>query len=78
MYGWDTGTSVWMVISMVAIAVALALVVVAVARGAFDRPEPRDAAGEKPATAILDERFARGEIGREEYEERRQVLTRRG
>lgn len=31
--------------------------------------------GERRAIAILDERFARGEIDREEYETRRRLLT---
>lgn len=34
---------------------------------------PRDAAPD-PALAVLRERFARGEIGTEEYEERRRIL----
>ena len=73
MYGWDTGTWVWMAVSMIVIAVALAVVVLVATRGAF---HGEDTAGAKPATTILDERFARGEIEREEYEERRRVLTR--
>jgi putative membrane protein len=74
MYVWDTGTWVWMAVSMIVIAVALAVVVLVAARGAFHGSE--DTAGAKPAATILDERFARGEIEREEYEERRRVLTR--
>ena len=31
--------------------------------------------GEKSARQILDERFARGEIGREEYEEKKKSLA---
>jgi uncharacterized membrane protein len=35
-------------------------------------PQQRD---EDSALRILDERLARGDIDREEYEERRQILT---
>ena len=78
MYGWDTGTWAWMTVWMLVIAIALVVVVVVATRGAFRGSEPRDTADAKPATDILDERFARGEIDREEYEERRRVLTHSG
>lgn len=34
----------------------------------------RERAPERPGLSILEERFARGEIGREEFEEKRKVL----
>jgi putative membrane protein len=37
----------------------------------------RTAGGHSDALSILQERFARGEINREEYEERRNILQRR-
>lgn len=41
-------------------------------RGVFGGNENRDG---KSARKILDERFARGEIQQDEYEERKKVLT---
>jgi len=56
------------ILFIAAIAVAVILVVRALGGGAPGR------GGSRSALDILDERFARGEIDREEYEERKRVL----
>ncbi len=55
------------ILFIAAIAIAIVLVVRALGGGAPAR-------GGRSALDILDERFARGEIDREEYEERKRVL----
>jgi len=57
------------ILVIAAIAIAIVLVVRALGGGAARR------GGGTSALGILDERFARGEIDREEYEERKRVLT---
>lgn len=54
-----------------AVAVAIVFVVRAVGGGGHHHRH----GGARSALDILDERFARGEIDKEEYEERRRVLT---
>jgi putative membrane protein len=72
MYGWHGG---WGILAMVIFwGVVLGVVVWAIAaatRSAGGRPP------ERTAKDILKERFARGEITREEFEERRRVLESR-
>lgn len=60
-WGWMMMAAFWLVV--------IALVIWAV-RSTTGSP-PRD---ENQALRILDERFARGEIDQDEYEERRRVL----
>jgi putative membrane protein len=68
--GWGMGTGhlTW----LIAIVLVIALAVAAVARMGrnSDRQPPRN----RTPREILDERFARGEISKEEYDERRRVL----
>ncbi|MEO8322884.1 MAG: SHOCT domain-containing protein [Actinomycetota bacterium] len=70
MMGWDSGWgwlgAIWMISFWVAV---IALVVWAVSR----LSGPRTTHGR--AEEILEERFARGEIDREEFEERRRELA---
>lgn len=56
------------ILFIAAIAIAVALVVRALGYSAAGR------GGSRSALDILDERFARGEIDREEYEDRKRVL----
>jgi putative membrane protein len=68
--GWGMGFGhlVW----LVALVLIIALPVAALVRGGWgsDRQPPHN----KTPREILDERFARGEISKEEYDERRRVL----
>jgi putative membrane protein len=72
--GWFWGFGVIVVLAQLALLVGAILLVVALLRR--DRrhlpppPPPRS-----PSLAILEDRYARGEISREEFLERRSVLT---
>ncbi len=72
-YGWhDGGWGVfWMILWWTVVVALVVLVVRWVTQSARGREE-----GERPKDArdILDERFARGEIGEEEYLARKRVL----
>jgi putative membrane protein len=60
------------ILFIAAIAVAIVLVIRAIGGGAATgRPRSED----RTALDILDERFARGEIDIQEYENRKRVLT---
>lgn len=66
---------------MLIVLLAVALIVVGVvflvrSSSGGERPAPRPERSR--ALEILDERFARGEIDREEYEERRRTLSEQG
>jgi len=67
--GWFGG--VGMLVLMALVLAALVALVVVLARRGPQPPGPGDT-----ARRILDERFARGEIDQEEYERRRDALTR--
>ncbi|RSD12077.1 SHOCT domain-containing protein [Amycolatopsis eburnea] len=67
--GWAGGIGT--LVLMVLVLGALVALVVVLARRGPQPPSPPD-----PARRILDERFARGEIDQEEYERRRDALTR--
>ena len=61
-----------MMIAFIAIAVAAVVLLV---RRVDDRSRGARASSESNATDILKERFARGDIDKEEYEERRRILS---
>lgn len=61
----------WMFLSMLALWVGVAVLIVWAVGTARDRPAAR---GHDRAIAILQERYARGEIDRDEFEERRRTL----
>ncbi|MEV6873124.1 SHOCT domain-containing protein [Amycolatopsis sp. NPDC051128] len=67
--GWAGGIGMLVLMALV-LAALVAIAVVLVRRGP-QPPGPGDT-----ARRILDERFARGEIDQEEYERRRDALTR--
>lgn len=67
--GWAGGIGM-LVLMLLTLAAVVSLVVVLARRGP-QPPTPADT-----ARRILDERFARGEIDQEEYERRRDALTR--
>jgi len=76
MYNWDGGWwgfgmgLVWLLfLGLIVVGVVLLVRYLWGAGGTPSRPE-----GNR-ALDILDERFARGEIDRQEYEERRRILT---
>ena len=70
-YGWFLGPI--MMIVFLAIAVAVVVLVVRWLGGTGHAATPRAPAGKTPLD-ILKERFARGEIDKDEFEERRRVL----
>jgi putative membrane protein len=77
MMDWGTGGGTWWGISMMVLFwIGLIVTILLVVR-AFDGGRGRyrpDAPTEPGAHQILDARFARGEISKEEYEERSKVL----
>ena len=80
MMDWTTGSGTWWGMSMMVLFwVGLIATLLLVVR-AIDRGHDRYGLGAHPeldARQILDARFARGEISREEYEERSAVLSNR-
>lgn len=70
-YGWGWG-GMWL--GMVLFWGLLAAVVVVVAKYAIRRDESEGRVHHKSALDILKERYARGEIGREEYQEKKHDL----
>ncbi len=74
MWGWGWGGMIFGPIMMIVFIALIVGAVVLVLRwmGLGGSPAAR---GEKNARDVLDERFARGEIDKDEYEERRQVLS---
>lgn len=69
-YGWGMGFGwIFMLLFWVILIVAAVVAIKAVA----GRSEPGGKGGDR-ALEILRERFARGDIGREEYEEKRRTL----
>ncbi|HEX6206791.1 MAG TPA: SHOCT domain-containing protein [Actinomycetota bacterium] len=72
-HGWSGWADwIWMTVGMIAFwGLLIAVIVLAVRRGRTpERTGPRPAS----AREILEERFARGEIDREEFEKSRAVL----
>jgi putative membrane protein len=64
---WHYGMNWWMWFGMASFWIVIALVVWALIRSG-QRPSQRT------AQEILDERYAKGELSKDEYEERRRVL----
>ncbi len=78
MMDWGTGGGSWWGISMMLLfwigLIVTILFVFRASDGGRDRDHRRDAP-EPGAHQILDARFARGEISKEEYEDRSKVLS---
>ena len=72
-HGWGGGLLVMALVVALVAAVVLALVR-SFGGGGGNRERGARDSSERDGMAILRERFARGEIDREEYEERRKVL----
>ena len=73
--GWGWGHMVFGSLMMLLFLAAVVLTVVALVRWSGGSSERREPSSASRALAILEERFARGEIDREEFEERRRTLT---
>jgi len=74
MHGWGWGPGWWIVGSFLWIVFWVAVIVILI--GLFrGRGTPGEGRSMTPALRILEERYARGEISREEFLERRAVLS---
>ncbi|MGH2729039.1 MAG: SHOCT domain-containing protein [Actinomycetota bacterium] len=74
---WDGGWAGWILMSVAMVVFwGLILWVVVFVVRAFTVPRSEQTPPGSSAKRILDERFARGEIDQQEFEERRGVLTR--
>lgn len=74
--GWGGGIFAWlMMFLVVALIVVLVIGVVRWIFGSGHRPPLTPQALGRTALDILEERFARGEIDKEEFEEKRRVLS---
>ena len=71
-YGWWWGGAVHMLLFWIVLILAIA----ALAKWIFGKPadSPREAPRGKSALDILKERYARGEIGKEEFEQKKRDL----
>lgn len=79
MWGFDGGWGWWWAIAMILLWVVVIAAIVWLVRSLAGRDDRSDrgrdsAPGESRARAILDERYARGDISTEEYRERREAL----
>jgi putative membrane protein len=72
--GWGGGWILMLLVMFSFWALVIVGVVALVRYTGRDTHPPYAAGGRQSAEGILDERFARGEIGEEEYTRRRQVL----
>jgi putative membrane protein len=74
--GWGFGHMAFGGITMVLVWVGIILLIVLLVRGLGGLSAPRDTGpGRQTALEILDERYARGDISKDEYEERRRTLA---
>jgi len=80
MPSWCCGGGVWIMTLWIVLLVAIVTGAILLVRGLWNRGGPDDArsgqaAPRGDALAILEERYARGEIDDEEFEERRRNLS---
>lgn len=76
MWGWGLLGMLMMILFWVLLILIVVLIVRSVSRSPGDRSTGGRPPEEDRALSILRERYARGEIGQEEYETRRQTLIR--
>jgi len=72
---WDSGWGIVWGLAIAAFWIAVIAVIVVMLRGVTRRP---DGVGGGSALEVLEERYARGEVSRDEFRERRAVLTDKG
>ena len=72
---WDSGWGIVWGLAIAAFWIAVIAVIVVMLRGVTRRP---DGVGGGSALELLEERYARGEVTRDEFLERRAVLTDKG
>ena len=71
---WQSGWMLFGPLMMIAIITIIVVVVVLLMRRPNDQRSNVQLSSDETALSILKERFARGEIDKDEYEERRRVL----
>lgn len=71
---WQSGWMIFGPLMMIAIIAIIVVIVVLLMRRLTDHKPGIPLSADESAIVILKERFARGEIDKEEYEERRGVL----
>lgn len=75
-YGWGWGMMIFGPVMMIAVVVAIVVVAVVVLRWIGEAPRERGTGTGQPTPLdILKERFARGEIDKQEFEERKRLLS---
>lgn len=74
---WDGGWMFFGPLMMIAFVAVIVVVVVLLLRGLGGHRPRNPMSSDSNALDILKERFARGEIDKEEYEERRRILRER-
>ena len=72
MWGW--GAALFIGVLVLIGGLAWAILATTTNRPDQQNPPAEDAGGPSPARQILDQRYARGELGTEEYRERLQTL----
>lgn len=72
-YGYGSASWLWMAGMMTLMSVLTAFVIIAIVRAT--RSSDGGVGAADRARRTLDERYARGELGHDEYEERRRRLT---
>ena len=72
---WDSGWGIVWGLAIAAFWIAVIAVIVVMLRGVTRRP---DGVGGGSALELLEERYARGDVTRDEFLERRAVLTDKG
>ncbi len=79
MPSWCCGGGIWIMTLWIVLLVAIVTGAILLVRGLWNRGGPDDgqSAPRSDALAILEERYARGEIDDEEFEERRRSLNSR-